>query len=408
MNFAEQLDKYAKLAVKLGVNLQPGQLLIVRSSIDAAPLVRLIAKHAYQIGAKRVHVDWSDAETGKMTLQYAPGETLQSFPQWIADGYEEMARSGAAVLNILAPHPGLLADLDAERVATEAKARRTGLKAFNEYVSASRISWSIVAYTNDAWAQKLFPGLDVNAAVEKLWEHIFYITRVDQADPIAAWKKHTDTLAQKLTYLNQMQFRQLHYRAPGTDLTVELPDKHLWLGGGSKTPGGTVFMPNIPTEEVFTLPRKDGVNGVVKSTKPLSYVGQVIDDFSMTFVDGRVTNVEAKQGLETLQKLLETDEGARYLGEVALVPHDSPISQLGLVFDETLIDENASNHLALGQAYPICIQDGEQMSEDELISHGVNMSLTHVDFMIGSEAMDIDAQTSDGTWIPLFRNGNWA
>jgi aminopeptidase len=234
------------------------------------------------------------------------------------------------------------------------------------------------------------------------------VTRADLENPVQAWNEHLQKLEQKLTYLNSKKFKKLHYSAPGTDLSIELPERHVWLGGGLHNAKGTVFVPNIPTEEVFTLPKKDGVNGVVSSTKPLSYNGTIIENFSLTFENGKIVDFKAEKGYETLQKLIETDEGSKYLGEVALVPHHSPISESNVIFFSTLFDENASNHLAIGAAYPTTLENGTSMSKEELAQHGANASLSHVDFMIGSAEMNVDAETSDGQRIPLMRNGDWA
>jgi aminopeptidase len=407
-SFNQKLESYAELAVKFGVNLQDGQTLVIKSQLNAAPLVRLVAEKAYQAGAGNVHVQWADEPTDKLKLNYAPEDTLKKYPQWIADGHEELAKEGAAFLFILAPYPGILADVDPDRVALATKARQVAMRSFNQYMMSSSVPWCIVAYANEEWAASVFPDLSPKDAVDKLWDHIFYVNRMDQADPIAAWKKHIESLQERMAYLNEAKFTQLHYRAPGTDLKIELPKGHIWLGGGDTTPEGVKFMPNMPTEEVFTLPKRDGANGTVTSTMPLSYGGQVIKDFSFTFEKGRIVQVTAKQGEETLKKLIDTDEGARYLGEVALVPNDSPISNLDILFEETLFDENASNHLAIGQAYSVCLEGGTDMSQDELVEHGANVSLAHVDFMIGCAEMDIDAQKPDDTWVPLFRKGNWA
>ena len=259
-----------------------------------------------------------------------------------------------------------------------------------------------------AWADKVFPELDEAKRMDALWDAIFKATRVDQEDPVAEWKKHTDTLDSKADHLNQKKYQALHYSAPGTDLTVELAKDHIWVSAGSVNENGVTFIANMPTEEVFTANAKTGVNGVVSSTKPLSYAGNLIENFTLTFKEGKVVDFKAEKGEETLKKLIETDEGSAYLGEIALVPHQSPISETDLIFFNTLFDENASNHFALGKAYPFCVEGGKNMSDEEVVAHGLNDSLTHVDFMIGSAEMNIDGITSDGKKEPVFRKGNWA
>ncbi|MED4171279.1 aminopeptidase [Halalkalibacterium halodurans] len=406
--FQENLEKYAELAVKVGVNIQPGQTLVIRTPISALELVRLVAKKAYEAGAKNVHVEWSDEELTRTKFHLAPDEAFHEYPAWIAKGFEELAENGAAFLSITGQDPDLLKDADPERVANLNKAGGKALKTFRSYIMADKVSWSIVAAPSEGWAKKISPDESKDRAVEKLWEAIFAATRTDQADPVAAWKNHLKTLDEKMNELNKRRYHALHYKAPGTDLTIELPDTHLWVSGGSTNKDGVDFVANIPTEEVFTAAKKTGVNGTVTNTKPLNYGGTLIDQFTLTFKDGKVVDFTAEQGYETLKRLLDTDEGARYIGEVALVPHQSPISETDLIFYNTLFDENASNHLAIGTAYAFNIEGGKEMSEEELEQAGINTSITHVDFMIGSSEMDIDGITKDGKREPVFRKGNWA
>lgn len=402
----EHLQKYAQLAVQVGVNVQQGQTLIVMAPIEAAELVREITKIAYQSGARHVYVDWNDDQLTRTKFQYAPDEALREFPMWKAKGFEEMAENGAAILKVYSSNPDLLNDIDPEKVATANKTSAEAMKHFREYQMKDQMNWSIVAAPNEPWAKKVFP--DEDSPVERLWETIFQMTRIDREDPVRAWRDHNDKLREKVAYLNEKKYRKLHYKAPGTDLTIELPERHVWMGGGSKTAGGVAFIPNVPTEEVFTLPHRTGVNGTVSSTKPLNYDGNLIEHFTLTFENGKIVDFRAATGYDTLKHLIETDEGAHYLGEVALVPHDSPISQSGLIFYNTLFDENASCHLAIGKAYPFCLEGGPDMSKEELKENGANDSLTHVDFMIGSADLDIDGITKDGNSEPLFRQGNWA
>ncbi|SCY38653.1 aminopeptidase [Alkaliphilus peptidifermentans] len=407
-SFEVKLEKYADLALKVGINLQKNQTLVINAPIDSAVFVRQVAKKAYFYGAKNVHIEWHDEETTLIKYQHAPDEAFKEYPLWKAKGFEEMAADGAAFLSISATNPDLLKDVDPERIAVANKTSALALQEFKKYTQTAKVSWAIVSVPTKEWAAKVFPNSDVDRQVDLLWEKIFMVTRIDQENPIDAWKIHINNLKARLTYLNDTKFRRLHFKAPGSNLTAELPDSHLWIGGGIKNAQGIDFVPNMPTEEVFTLPLKTGVNGTVKSTKPLNYGGKLIEDFSLTFEKGRIVDYSATVGYESLKKLIETDEGAHYLGEIALVPHHSPVSNSNVVFYNTLFDENASVHLALGMAYPLCIKNGGQMSKEELEENGANTSLIHIDFMIGSEEMDIDGETSDGKIIPVFRKGNWA
>jgi aminopeptidase len=365
-------------------------------------------KRAYEIGAKNVHVEWADEEVTRLKYELAPSEAFLEFPMWRAKGFEEMAENNAAYLYIQASNPDLLAGIDPQRIQDANKTASTAMHKFNQYMMSDKISWSVVAYPSETWANKVFPSLPAEERVNALWSAIFRATRIDRDDPVEAWKEHANHLESKAKRLNERKYKALRYRAPGTDLTVELPERQLWVAAGSRNEKGTPFMPNLPTEEVFTAPLKTGVNGTLRSTKPLSYAGNLIENFSFTFQDGKIVKVTAEKGLETLQRLIETDEGSHYLGEVALVPHRSPISDSNLVFYSTLFDENASNHFAIGKAYPFCLEGGKEMSQEELAAQGLNDSLTHVDFMVGSGEMDIDGVLESGETEPVFRKGNWA
>ncbi|MCL7747414.1 aminopeptidase [Halalkalibacter alkaliphilus] len=406
--FQENLEKYAELAVKVGVNIQPGQTLVVRTPLNAAEYVRAVARKAYEAGAKNVHVEWSDEELTKTKYELAPDEAFHEFPEWVAKGYEEMAENGAAFLSITGSNPDLLKDADPERVSNANKASGKAMEGFRSYIMSDKISWSIVAVPSAGWAKKVFPEDSEENAVEKLWEAIFSATRINQADPVSAWQEHLSLLDDKMNALNEKHYHALHYTSEGTDLVIELPETHLWVSGGSVNKDGVQFVANMPTEEVFTSAKKTGVNGTVSSTKPLNYGGTLINNFSLTFKDGKVIDFKAEEGYETLKRLLDTDEGARFIGEVALVPHKSPISDTNILFYNTLFDENASNHLAIGSAYAFCIEGGKDMNKEELEQNGLNTSLTHVDFMIGSADMNIDGVYEDGKREPIFRDGNWA
>lgn len=406
--FKAQLTKYAELAVKIGVNIQPNQYLYIAASIESAPFVQVVTKIAYEIGAKQVFVDYTDDQITRTRYELAPADSFDFFPPWKVQEREWLAEEGAAFMSIVSQSPDLLSGIDSKRIASFQKASGTALNKYRQYVQSDKISWTVIAAPSKQWARKVFPELPEEKQVEALWDAIFKATRADLDNPVEAWAQHNDNLHEKVDYLNNKNYAKLHYTAPGTDLTIELPKGHLWCGAGSINEKGEEFMANMPTEEVFTVPHKDGVNGYVSSTKPLSYGGNIIDNFKLTFENGRIVQVEAVQGEEVLKNLIATDEGSHYLGEVALVPFHSPISQSNILFYNTLFDENASNHLAIGSAYAFCIEGGKSMSSDELKAHGLNESITHVDFMIGSEQMNIDGVTADGQSEPVFRNGNWA
>lgn len=407
-NFETNLKKYAELIVKVGVNVQKGQNVVINASIDVAPLARLIVKEAYHAGARECIVNWSDDTVTRTKYDLAPDEVFLEYPKYRAMEIEELAKNGAAFISITSTSPDLLKGVDPERISNFQKASGKALQTYRTYIQSDKVSWTVVAAPSLRWAQKVFPNETPEKSVENLWEAIFKATRITEEDPVRAWKKHDETLHKKVEYLNKKRYKKLHYKAPGTDLTIELPEKHLWVGAGSINSQGHEFMANMPTEEVFTVPLKTGVNGTVSSTKPLSYGGNIIDEFTITFENGRIVDVKAKNGEDILRRLVETDEGSHYLGEVALVPHSSPISQTNLLFYNTLYDENASCHLAIGSAYAFCIEGGKEMSKEELERNGLNESITHVDFMIGSEKMNIDGIKEDGTVEAIFRNGEWA
>lgn len=407
-SFKNNLEKYAALAVEVGVNIQPGQNLYIAASIDSVELVRLVTKKAYEVGAKQVFVDFSDDEITRLRYDLAPEDSFDFFPSWKVQERELLAEEGAAFISIVSQSPDLLKGVDPSKIATFQKAAGQALNKYRQYVQSDKISWTVIASPSKDWAKKVFPELAEEEQVPALWNAIFKAVRADLDNPVQAWKEHDALLHTKVDYLNEKNYKKLHYTAPGTDLTIELPKGHLWCGASSVNEKGEDFMANMPTEEVFTVPLKTGVDGYVASSKPLSYGGNIIDNFTITFEKGRIVKVEAKQGQDVLENLVATDEGSHYLGEVALVPHDSPISNSNLLFYNTLFDENASNHLAIGSAYAFCLEGGKKMSREELAEHGLNESITHVDFMIGSDKMNIDGIKEDGSIEPIFRNGNWA
>ena len=386
MNKENLLKKYAKLAIYQGVNVQKNQTLVISSPIECAKFTRMLVEEAYIKGAKEVVVQWNDELTGKLKYKYSPIEVFETVPEWVKESRLSYAKEGACFLSISASDPELLKDVDPKKVATFRKASSIASREFSSRLMSNENAWSIVSIPTVGWAKKVFPNVSEDEAVEKLWDAIFKIVRVDSQDPVKAWEEHKNTLKKNMDFLNSKRFKSLHYtNSLGTDLIIQLPEKHLWAGGAEFTQDGTEFIANMPTEEIFSMPKKTGVNGKVVSSMPLNYGGNLINNFSLTFKDGKVVDFSAEEGYETLKNLLDTDEGAKYLGEVALVPYNSPISNSNIIFFNTLYDENASCHLAFGKAYSLCIKDGEKMSEEELLKEGANDSLTHVDFMIGTK-----------------------
>lgn len=404
----QKLERYADLIVKVGINVQSEQPVFITSSIQQAPLTRLVVRSAYEAGASNVHVDWTDETLSRLKYEKAADEVFTKYPEWESLKRNTFIDDGAAFIAIVSDNPDLLKGIDSNRISNFQKAAGNGLAKYRRAIQSDQVSWTVVAAANVDWAKKVFPSVSAEEAVHQLWEAIFASVRLNEDDPVQAWIDHNANLHTKVERLNSCHFHKLHYTAPGTDLTIELPEKHLWVGASSENINNVPFMANMPTEEVFTVPQKNGVNGYVSSTKPLSYGGNIIDEFKITFENGRIVQVEAKQGQEILEKLVETDEGSHYLGEVALVPHHSPISESNILFYNTLFDENASNHLAIGSGYAFNVEGGKSMSAEELEASGVNHSITHVDFMIGSGEMNIDGIQKDGTTIPVFRDGNWA
>ncbi|EYE87737.1 peptidase M29 [Fervidicella metallireducens AeB] len=409
MNKDELLKRYARLAVKTGINIQKGQKLVISSPIECASFARMIAETAFDEGAGDVIISWGDELFSKIRFMKAPDEAFLEMPEWQKLFFNSYAKEGAAFLSISASDPGLMREVNPERIAKSQKVRQLALKEYYERLMSNKNAWSIISIPTAGWATKVFPGLSEDEAVEKLWEAIFKIVRVDQEDPVSAWNEHKENLKKNMNFLNSHNFRYLHFKnSLGTDLRIELPENHLWVGGAEETAAGYDFIANMPTEEVFTMPLKTGVNGKVVSSLPLNYGGNLIENFSLTFKNGRIVDFSAEKGYDTLKHLIETDEGSHYLGEVALVPYDSPISNSGIIFFNTLYDENASCHLAIGRAYSLCLKNGENMSSEELEKAGANQSLAHVDFMIGTSDLDVTGTTYDSLEIPVFKNGNWA
>lgn len=413
-NHQELLKKYAEAVVRVGLNLQKGQRLIIHNSIvrgvppAGRALVHAVTKAAYQAGARYVEVIWGDEEMNRIRLQYAPGDSFDEYPKFQVSALLNMIQNGDALLTISANDPNAYHGLDSERIAAMQKTHLENWKDISMYVSRNAINWCVVASSSPAWAHKIFPDLPQAEAEEKLWQAIFETTRAHQPDPIAAWNEHIKFLRKRGEYLQAKKYSALHFNGPGTDLTLGLPKGHKWVAAQSLAENGIVFTANMPTEEVFTLPDRQRAEGTVAATFPLSYGGSLIEDFSVTFENGRIVKVHAKKNEAILQKLVDTDEGSTRLGEVALVPASSPIAKRGHLFYNTLFDENASCHIAIGRAYRFTLQGGEELTEEEFLAAGGNTSLNHVDFMIGSPQMDIDGIREDGTREPVMREGEWA
>ncbi len=410
----EMLEKYAEAIVKVGLNLRTGQRLIITLAATRgvphqfAPLAREVAKAAYAVGAKYVDVIWGDEEMLRLRAQYAPRDSFGEYSDWQIDAVTKMIANGDALLSIAGANPDLLGGLDAEVVGMMQKTHLQKFSKVGEKITTNAINWCVVAAAGEAWARKVFPKLTPEKAQAKLWKEIFETTRIDQPDPIAAWKEHILKLKARANYLQAKQYSALHYSARGTDFTLGLPDGHKWISAQTTAQNGVAFTANMPTEEVFTLPDRNRADGVVAATFPLSYGGTLIEDFQVTFENGRVVKVNAKKGESALQKLVDTDEGSHRLGEVALVPASSPIAQRGHLFYNTLFDENASCHIAIGRAYRFTLVGGEELNDEEFMAQGGNVSLNHVDFMIGSPKMDIDGVKQDGAREPVMREGEWA
>ncbi|HYF06805.1 MAG TPA: aminopeptidase [Acetobacteraceae bacterium] len=402
-----RLARLADVAVRVGLNLQRGQELVMTAPLEAVPLARLITDAAYRAGATVVTTLFSDDQQALSRFRHASEESFDHAPSWLFDGMAAAFRSGAARLAIVGEDPNLLAGQDPERVARANRARSRAYRPALELITASAINWSLVPYASPAWARAMFPDVDEAAATARLWDAIFAATRVDTPDPVAAWSTHNATLMARRRMLTERRYAALRFRGPGTDLTVGLADNHAWMGGPSTARNGVTGNPNIPTEEVFTTPHAARTEGTVTATKPLAYQGTLIRDIRVRFEGGVIVEASASTGREVLERMIGTDEGARRLGEVALVPASSPISRSGLLFLNTLFDENAASHIALGQAYKKCFVDGDTLEDEEFVARGGNRSLIHVDWMIGSERMDVDGVHASGTAEPLMRAGEW-
>lgn len=403
------IEKYADLLIRIGINIQENQTLMITSPIECADFARIASKKAYEAGAREVVMRWIDEKSTHLKYTMANDEIFDEFPDWTRDYFNHYADIDTAFLSISASDPELMKDVDPKKMSRANKASSVALDHYRSRMMSNKNVWCVASIPTTAWAKKVFPDVAEEEAMTLLWDAIYKAVRVDQADPVAAWKDHQSHLNGKLDFLNTTAFKQLRYKnEKGTDVLVDLPDNHVWYGGGDAAPQGHVFVANMPTEEVFTMPKLDGVNGTIASSMPLNYNGNLIEDFSFTFKDGLVVDFDAKAGKEVLEEMLATDEGAKRLGEVALVPYDSPISNQNILFYNTLFDENASCHFALGKAYPTCVKGGEEMDKAALKAAGANDSLIHVDFMVGTEDLEIMGITHDGQEIQVFKNGNFA
>jgi aminopeptidase len=403
-----KLDRLAEVAIKVGLQLKPGQDLLLTAPSVALPLVRKIAEHAYRAGAGLVTPILSDEAVTLARYRFAQDDSFDRAAGWLYEGMSKAFAANTARLAIVGDNPMLLSGEDPAKVARASKANSIAYQPALEKIVSFDINWNIVAFPSLSWAKQVFPGDEEDVAVAKLADAIFAASRVDNDDPIEAWNKHNAALRGRTEWLNGQRFHALHYSGPGTDLTIGLADGHEWVGGASTAKNGITCNANIPTEEVFTTPHAKRVSGHVVSTKPLSYQGTLIDNIAVRFEEGRIVEAKATRGEAVLNKVLDTDEGARRLGEVALVPHSSPISKSGLLFFNTLFDENAACHIALGQCYSKCFVDGTKLTPEQIAAQGGNKSFIHIDWMIGSDKIDIDGVHADGRRVPVFRKGEWA
>jgi len=410
-----RLQIYADLAIRIGLNLRPGQRLLIigplangGASLDAAPLIRHLVVSAYQAGAPYVETLWGDEPSMLLRFKHAARESFTQYSAWLPDALLQHVEAGHATLSVYANDPDLLKAEPPDLVGTVQQAVSRGVVPFRERVSRNLTNWAVIAAAAPGWAARVFPGVPADEALRRLWDEIAKMCRLDAPDPLAAWETHLQNLAARRDYLNRRQYCALKYSGPGTSLTLGLPSRHVWISGRTDSQNGIPFTANLPTEEVFTVAHKDRVEGTVRSTKPLSYGGTLIENFTLRFAEGRVVEFHAERGEAVLRQLVETDPGAARLGEVALVPHSSPVSQSGLLFYNTLFDENAASHVALGSAYRFTLKGGEAMNDEEFAQAGGNRSATHVDFMIGSGDLDVDGVLAGGGTEPLMRRGEWA
>ena len=409
MELQNLMARYAHLVVESGLHLKKGQPLLIHALLETAPFVRLVVREAYEAGASRVEVVWRDEEPARMDYTYQPLDNWQQVPAWQAALRNDMAKAGGAILTIDAADPEALTGVDPRKPAAWAKAMHRDCKPYYDGMDKGENIWCIIAAPSEKWAARIFPDLPVEEAVATLWQVIGKLMRLDAEDPSAAWEAHRRSFEERKAFLNGAQLDALHFTSAstGTDLTVGLPQGYIWAGGGAELQDGTPFFPNMPTEEIFCSPHRERADGVVHSSLPLCHNGEMVEDFSFTFWDGKVVDYTARVGKEVLARLLETDEGAVRLGECALIPKESPIAGTGLLFYNTLFDENAACHLALGAGFSECLEGGLEMDDDQLKAHGVNCSAVHMDFMFGTPDLSVTGIRKDGTQVPIFRDGSW-
>lgn len=408
MSFEENLSKYAKLIVKAGVNVQPGQIVVIDAPVENANLARLITKEAYLQGAGEVVVRYSDEVVSRYKYEYLSTEKFADVPDWFASFRNDYAKENAAFIIIESSNPEALKGIDPKKIALWSKSVNQACKPFYDGMDLGNNPWCIVAASSLKWANKVYPDMSDQEAITALWQAIFKASKVIDDDPIDTWQKHRHSFEKRVNYLNNLNLKTLRYtNSLGTDLTVTLNDEYVFAGGGSYTNKGIYYFPNIPTEEIFTSPYRNGTNGVVYSSLPLNYNGNLINNFKLVFKDGKIVDFDCKTGKDVLEAIINIDEGSRYLGEIALVPYDSPISNLKTLFYNTLYDENAACHLALGKGFSECIKDGLSLNKEQLLEKGINDSLTHVDFMIGTSDLKIVGVTNDSQEVLIFENGNF-
>lgn len=414
--FEKNLEKYAEVILKVGLNFQPKQRLLIGGpstisdgiSFEATPLIRIIVKKAYQMGARLVDVIWADEQLRLIRLKYSPKKLLTEYPKWKIDARIDISKAGDAYLQIVTPNPDLMKDVEISSILKFQLFLLKYLEPASNFISKNSLNWCVVSLANKAWADKLFPEIPPNERVQKLWDIIFKICRITEDDPVSAWQTHNENLHKRCIYLNKKQYKKLKLTSPETDLTIRLPKDHIWQGGKEISLKGIDFMANLPTEEIFTLPDKNKVDGFVKITKIFIIEGQAITDCILHFSKGCIIKANAKIGENFINKIINFDEGARRLGEIALVPHSSPVSKIGMVFYNLLIDENAANHIAIGNAYRPSLKNGNEMTDEEFMSAGGNNSSIHIDMMIGSGEMNVDGITEDNKIESIMQNGEWA
>ncbi len=403
------LEKFARLAVRIGANVQKGQIVNINSSTETIELTRAVVKEAYRAGADVVLVNWSDAYISRDGFDFRTKESLSTIPQWYIDRMKYLVDKGVCVISISSPIPDINQGVDPEKMQAMNIAGHKAFPFYMDYIMGSKGQWTIIAGANKAWAKKVFPDLDEDEALDALWDAILKTSRVSEdTDPVEEWNKHNQELFKHNDILTDYQFEKLQFKnSLGTDIEIRLAEDHVWVGGGEHTTKGIMFNPNIPTEESFCMPHRDGVNGIVYASKPLNYQGNLIEDFWIRFKDGKVVEYDAKKNKQSLESIFNTDEGAKHLGEIALISYDSPISNLGILFYNTLFDENASCHIALGRAIPANLKGGNEMKPEELQAKGYNHSMTHVDFMFGTKDLSVVGITKEGKKVQIFKNGNF-